>query len=82
MYQKRAGAVSLALVSGLTVSGAVLSAPTAAAVEPAARVAGAGEAPVAAQAWTHVSKKYPVRSYWQAAQDLRVGNEGPSPPKG
>ncbi|MCX4626345.1 FG-GAP-like repeat-containing protein [Streptomyces sp. NBC_01443] len=76
MYQKRAGAVSLALVSGLAVTGAVISAPTAAAAEPAARVAGAGETPVAAQAWTHVSQKYPARSYWQAAEDLRVGNEG------
>ncbi|MFJ3909075.1 VCBS repeat protein [Streptomyces sp. 2132.2] len=76
MYKKKSGAVSLALVSGLTVTGAAISAPTALAAGPAVRVAGAGEAPVAAQAWTHVSKKNPARSYWNAAEELRVGNEG------
>ncbi|MFF4297585.1 FG-GAP-like repeat-containing protein [Streptomyces vinaceus] len=76
MYKKKSGALSLALVSGLAVTGAAISAPSALAAGPAVRVAGAGEAPVAAQAWTHVSKKNPARSYWNAAEDLRAGNEG------
>ncbi|MFG2233106.1 DNRLRE domain-containing protein [Streptomyces sp. NPDC048723] len=69
-------AVSLALAGGLAVTGVVAgTAPTAVAA-PAVSAAGAGETPVGAQAWTRVSKKNPNRSYWNTADDLRVGNEG------
>ncbi|MFD9166110.1 DNRLRE domain-containing protein, partial [Streptomyces sp. NPDC059558] len=68
-------AVSLALAGGLAVAGVVAGPATAAVAAPAVSAAGAGETPVGAQAWTRVSKKYPNRSYWNAAGDLRVGNE-------
>ncbi|MFD9408643.1 DNRLRE domain-containing protein [Streptomyces sp. NPDC059989] len=76
MLRTVSGAVSLALAGGLAVTGVVAGAATAVAAAPAASAAGAGETSVGAQAWARVSKKYPNRSYWNAADDLRVGNEG------
>ncbi|MER6255586.1 DNRLRE domain-containing protein [Streptomyces sp. NPDC001584] len=69
-------AVSLALAGGLAVTGVVAGTATTAVAAPAVSAAGAGETPVGAQAWTRVSKKNPNRSYWNTADDLRVGNEG------
>lgn len=66
------GAVALALAA----TGVAAAGTTATAAERAVSVAGSGEGPVGAQAWTHVAKKYPNRSYWNAADDLRVGNKG------
>ncbi|MFF8268597.1 DNRLRE domain-containing protein [Streptomyces sp. NPDC016562] len=72
-------AVSLALAGGLAgglaVTGVVAGAAQAAAA-PAVSAAGAGETSVGAQAWTRVSKQSPNRSFWNAADDLRVGDEG------
>ncbi len=75
MLRRMSSAVSLALAGGLALSGVVAGPATAAVAAPAVSAAGAGETPVGAQAWTRVSKKYPNRSYWNAAGDLRVGNE-------
>ncbi|MFJ9591572.1 DNRLRE domain-containing protein [Streptomyces virginiae] len=76
MSRRMSRTVSLALAGGLAVTGVAAGGATAAVAAPAASAAGAGETPVAAQAWTRVSKKNPNRSYWNAADDLRVGNEG------
>ncbi|MFJ1618560.1 MULTISPECIES: FG-GAP-like repeat-containing protein [unclassified Streptomyces] len=70
MLRTVSGAISLALAGGLAVTGMLAGAATASAA------VGPGESSVGAQAWTHVSKKFPNRSYWNAAGDLRVGNEG------
>ncbi|WP_405435768.1 DNRLRE domain-containing protein [Streptomyces avidinii] len=75
MLRKMSSAVSLALAGGLAVTGVAAGTATAAVAAPAVSAAGAGETPVGAQAWTRVSKKYPNHSYWNAAGDLRVGNE-------
>ncbi|MFE2164278.1 DNRLRE domain-containing protein [Streptomyces sp. NPDC059447] len=75
MLRRISGAVSLALAGALAVTGVVAGTATATAA-PAGGAAGAGETPVGAQAWTQVSKKNPYRSYWNAAGDLHVGNEG------
>ncbi|WP_030764962.1 DNRLRE domain-containing protein [Streptomyces sp. NRRL F-2664] len=69
-------AVSLALAGGLAMTGVVAATATTAVAAPDVTAAGVGETPVGAQAWTRVSKKNPNRSYWNAADDLRVGNEG------
>ncbi|MEV7169822.1 DNRLRE domain-containing protein [Streptomyces sp. NPDC093224] len=76
MSRRMSSAVSLALAGGLAVTGVAAGAAPVAAAAPAVSAAGAGETPVGAQAWTRVSKKNPNRSYWNAADDLRVGNEG------
>ncbi|MGW2042929.1 DNRLRE domain-containing protein [Streptomyces virginiae] len=76
MSRRMSRTVSLALAGGLAVTGVAAGGTTTAVAAPAASAAGAGETPVAAQAWTRVSKKNPNRSYWNAADDLRVGNEG------
>ncbi|THA86762.1 DNRLRE domain-containing protein [Streptomyces sp. A0592] len=76
MSRRMSSAVSLALAGGLAVTGAAAGAAPVAFAAPAVSAAGAGETPVGAQAWTRVSKKNPNRSYWNAAEDLRVGNEG------
>ncbi|MCX4540015.1 FG-GAP-like repeat-containing protein [Streptomyces sp. NBC_01565] len=80
MQRRISGAVALALAGGLAATGVVAGAgaASAAGAGAVASVAGAGETPVGAQAWTRVSKKFPNRSYWNAAEDLRVGNEGPA----
>ncbi|MGW6982711.1 DNRLRE domain-containing protein [Streptomyces sp. NPDC054932] len=76
MPRTMSSAVSLALAGALAVTGVVAGAATTAVAAPAVSAAGAGETPVGAQAWTRVSKKNPNRSYWNTADDLRVGNEG------
>ncbi|MER7822246.1 DNRLRE domain-containing protein [Streptomyces sp. NPDC096097] len=76
MVRRRSSAVALALAGGLAVTGGVVGTATTAVAAPAVSAAGAGETAVGAQAWTRVSKKNPNRSYWNAADDLRVGNEG------
>ncbi|GGY91011.1 hypothetical protein GCM10010343_15620 [Streptomyces avidinii] len=75
MLRRMSSAVSLALAGGLAVAGVAAGPATAAVAAPAVSAGGAGETPVGAQAWTRVSKKYPNHSYWNAAGDLRVGNE-------
>ncbi|MFE5809319.1 DNRLRE domain-containing protein [Streptomyces sp. NPDC056491] len=75
MLRTMSSAVSLALAGALAVTGVAVGTATAAAA-PAVSAEGAGETPVGAQAWTRVSKKYPNRSSWNTADDLRVGNEG------
>ncbi|MGW2272003.1 DNRLRE domain-containing protein [Streptomyces yangpuensis] len=76
MSRRMSSAVSLALAGGLAVTGVAAGAAPAAVAAPAVSAAGTGETPVGAQAWTRVSKKNPNRSYWNTADDLRVGNEG------
>ncbi|MFD9078118.1 DNRLRE domain-containing protein [Streptomyces erythrochromogenes] len=76
MSRRMSSAVSLALAGGLAVTGVTAGAAPAAVAAGAVSAAGAGETPVGAQAWTRVSKKNPNRSYWNTADDLRVGNEG------
>ncbi|MGW3323077.1 DNRLRE domain-containing protein [Streptomyces virginiae] len=76
MLRRTSSAVALALAGGLAMTGVVAGTATAAVATPVAGAAGAGETSVGAQSWTRVSQKNPNRSYWNAAEDLRVGNEG------